>query len=271
MVKASNSKKGITGMVKSIFSKPKVTKKKVITKTIASEKTTTKKKVVKSTKKVIKKTSKKVISKITKKVSKKKVTKKVIKVKKLSKRALKKKELEESREEFIDIEVSNDLIKEVVDDTVGEDAIVVALYLKGKKNVSEFVIAEDLDIEIHAIRNILYRLNNEMIVTYIRKKDKIKGWYISYWTLIQKNVPQAKIAYQKKRLESFKIRLDKEEVNVGQFYLCPHACVRLDFDSAVEANFKCSECGSLLNLQDNVKTIERLKKNIEELEKELSN
>ena len=55
---------------------------------------------------------------------------------------------------------------------VGEDAISVVEYLKGKKDISEFKIAEDLKVDIHLVRNVLYRLNSEHLATYIRKKDR---------------------------------------------------------------------------------------------------
>lgn len=51
--------------------------------------------------------------------------------------------------------------------------------------------------------------------------------------------------------------------------MCSNACTRLDFESATNFEFKCPECGSLLNQQENLKTIEYLKSQIKELEKEL--
>ncbi|MBW2998531.1 hypothetical protein KY321_03240 [Candidatus Woesearchaeota archaeon] len=252
--------------------------KKTAKKAKKSVKKTAKNKVVKkTTKKAVKKTVKKATSKTTKKATKKKVAKKTSTTKttkKTTKKVSKEEETEDEdpipqKKKIYSIKINKENITSVVSDLVGEDALDIVFYLKGKKDVSEFIIAEDTEIEIHAVRNILYRLNNDNLVSYIRKKDKIKGWYISYWTFLDDRVPEMFYKIKEKRLKKFKERLEKEQDNVGNFYLCPSGCVRLDFDSAMDFDFKCHECGSLLNQQDNIKTIERLKESIETLEKEL--
>ncbi|MBT3303795.1 transcription factor [Candidatus Woesearchaeota archaeon] len=158
------------------------------------------------------------------------------------------------------------LITDVVAEAVGEDALPIYFYLKTRKDISEFKIADDTKTEIHAVRNILYRLHNESLVTYRRKKDKEKGWYISYWTPALKRVLELVEILKNKKLVKFKERLEKEEENEGNYFMCPQACVRMEFYTATEHEFKCPECGSLLNQQDNTKTIERLKTNIKKLE-----
>jgi len=52
----------------------------------------------------------------------------------------------------------------------------------------------------------------------------------------------------------------------GNFYLCPNACVRVGFEKAVDLEYRCPECGSILNHQDNTKTIDFLKTKIKELQ-----
>lgn len=166
------------------------------------------------------------------------------------------------------MKLTDELIETVVIDVVGEDAMTIVNYLKDKSNVNEFEIAEKTEIEIQPVRNILYRLYENNLANYYRKKDRQKGWYISYWTFNDKRVLELVPIIKKKKLEGFQERLDKEMQNVGTFYLCPNLCKRLDFDNAVEFQFKCPECGSLLNQQDNSRTIEFLKNKIEEIETE---
>ncbi len=161
------------------------------------------------------------------------------------------------------------LIVSTVSEAVGEDALDIVFYLKGKKDISEFTIAEDLDIEIHQIRNILYRLNNEHLVTYRRKKDREKGWYISYWTFNDPRVRELDLILKERKLEKFKERLFNEEKNKGNYFLCPSTCVRMDFPTATEHDFRCPECGSILNQQDNTRTIEMLQEKVAELEKDI--
>lgn len=164
------------------------------------------------------------------------------------------------------MEVSKETITTLASELIGEESIPVIGYLLGKKDISEFVVATKIKYEIHLVRNILYRLNNQNLATYIRKKDKIKGWYISYWTLNPKRFNELFRKGHKERVEKLKEKLEREQEYREGLYICPALCTRMNFDNAMEVNFKCSECGRLLNLQDNSRTIERLKTMIQELE-----
>lgn len=161
------------------------------------------------------------------------------------------------------------LIKDTVTEVVGEHALPIIEYIKDKKNISEFIVAEALKYDIHEVRQILYKLHNHNLVTYNRKKDRQKGWYISYWTF---NVPKVKELIKRikvQKLDRLKDRLEREENNKNCFFMCSNACTRLDFENATNFEFRCPECGSLLNQQENLKTIENIKVQIKELEKEL--
>ncbi|MBW2995229.1 hypothetical protein KY312_02665, partial [Candidatus Woesearchaeota archaeon] len=78
--------------------------------------------------------------------------------------------------------MTNKLVEKVVMDTAGEDTLPLVIELKNKKNYSEFKLAENLKVEVNQVRNMLYRLLKYNLVTFIRRKDKRKGWYIYYWT-----------------------------------------------------------------------------------------
>jgi len=71
-----------------------------------------------------------------------------------------------------------DLLKEVVAIVAGKQAEEIADILDSKKHVNEFLIAKKLGITINQTRNILYKLSDFGLVSFIRKKDKRKGWYI---------------------------------------------------------------------------------------------
>ena len=149
---------------------------------------------------------------------------------------------------------------------VGEGGVLVAEYLYKKKDISEFEISKKLKIEVNAARSLLYKLFNHNLVTYIRRKDKVKGWYISYWTLNPKGFNELEIKLKKLKQTQLSERLVREEKNPNGFFMCRNACIRLDFDQATDYGFRCPECGELLNPQDNSKTIENLKSRLKELE-----
>lgn len=162
--------------------------------------------------------------------------------------------------------ITNNKIYDTVKEVVGEDSVKIVEFLKDKKNISDFKIAEKTDTDIHETRNILYRLFNHNLVTYYRKKDRQKGWYISYWTFNKKRVKDLIKNLNVSKLSKYKERLFEEEKNRGNFFLCPKACVRVGFEKATDFEFRCPECGSILDQQDNAKTIDFLRQRIKELE-----
>jgi transcription initiation factor IIE alpha subunit len=72
----------------------------------------------------------------------------------------------------------------------------------------------------------------------------------------------------KQEISKIKNRINKEENNA--FYMCKYACARIDFDKAIGMNFKCPECGLLMNPQDNKRTIEVLNDKLKELQETVS-
>jgi transcription initiation factor TFIIE subunit alpha len=165
--------------------------------------------------------------------------------------------------------ISNNVIESVVREVVGDDAVQLVEFLKDNKNVSEFKIAEVIKREVNATRNILYRLYENNLVSFMRKKDKKKGWYIYYWTFNQKRIKDLAGNLKKKKLFKLKERIEREKE--GNFFGCKNKCIRLNFDQATDFNFKCPECGSILDNEDNAQILENIKKEIKELEKEIKN
>lgn len=163
--------------------------------------------------------------------------------------------------------LSNNVIDLVVKEVVGEDAIPLVRFLKNNKNVSEFKIADIIKKEVNATRNMLYRLYENNLVSFMRKKDKQKGWYIYYWTFNQKRVKYLVTDLKKKRLKKLKERVEREKES--HFFGCKNRCIRLNFDHATDFNFKCPECGTVLDQEDNTKIIGEIQKEIGAIEKEL--
>ncbi|MCD6463943.1 hypothetical protein J7L02_00260 [Candidatus Woesearchaeota archaeon] len=166
------------------------------------------------------------------------------------------------------VKADKELITKVVKYLVGEEALPIVFYLRGKHRVSEFKIAEDLGLEIHVLRNLLYRLLEHNILTFKRKKDKIKGWYISYWDFNEHEIPYLEIKLKEEKLAKLKARLEREKHN--EFYMCKNACVRMTFEEAMDFNFHCPECGEVMQLVNNARTIANIEQQIQMLEKEIN-
>lgn len=157
---------------------------------------------------------------------------------------------------------------DTIKDSTGEDVIPIVKYLKNRKNISEFQIASNIKMEVNTIRNALYRLQTNNLVTYFRKKDRVKGWYISYWSFNHEGIDYVEMAMQRNKINELTERLHREERHKGLFFICPGFCTRVEFDKAAECEFTCPECGKVLQEQDNTKTIETLKAKIKEVEME---
>lgn len=152
----------------------------------------------------------------------------------------------------------------VVSELVGAHALPIIDFLKDKEKISEFIIAEELGLEINETRNVLYKLLEHNIVMFLRKKDRIKGWYICYWDFNPTMVPHLKHKILVEKRAKLQDRLSAEEE--GQYFICRNACSRMTFETAVEQNFKCSECGQIMQEQDNARTKEFLRERINELD-----
>jgi transcription initiation factor TFIIE subunit alpha len=162
---------------------------------------------------------------------------------------------------------TNESLDELVVTTVGENVLPLVHILQKKDNISEFKLAEMLNVTVNQIRNMLYKLNEQNLVSFIRKKDKKKGWYIYYWSINRKSIEGSILKVKLKQLDDLKSRLGREEE--GLFYVCPMGCCRQQMEVAMEHEFRCQECGTLLKEQDNSKTISNIKKMIADLEEEI--
>jgi len=224
-----------------------------------------KKAKVKVKKKTKKTTKKKSVNKLTKQTKKQKKKQQ----KQTAKKTKKKTETTKKRKKEKEPKITSKLIEEAIAEVAGADVVPLVKILKNKSNISEFKLAEGIKKEINVTRNMLYRLYNHNLVSFTRKKDKKKGWYIYYWTFNQKRVKDLVKKLKKTKLERLEERLKREKS--GQFYICPNNCMRLDFEQAHDFNFRCPECGSLLEVEDNKEKIEKLEEEIKTLKKEIKN
>ncbi len=159
------------------------------------------------------------------------------------------------------------IVEEIVSEVAGEDVIPLVKALSRKSNVSEFKLADSIKKEINQARNMLYRLYDNNLVSFSRKKDKKKGWYIYYWTFNENRIRDLAVELKKKKVDKLQERLTREKST--QFYMCKNSCMRLDFEQSHDFQFKCPECGTLLDIDDNSKKIADIERDLAELTKEV--
>ena len=157
-------------------------------------------------------------------------------------------------------------VAEAVRTTAGEDALKLASIMANGKNLSEFKLVKKAKLDIQMTRNLLYRLHSSNLADYRRVKDTKSGTYVSYWTFNRLMAKKLFSRIQQEKLQRFRERLEEEASNINGYFICPAACVRADFTTAVQTGFKCVECGQLLEQEDNTRTIDFLREKVREME-----
>jgi transcription initiation factor TFIIE subunit alpha len=158
-------------------------------------------------------------------------------------------------------------LKSIVETLINKQAVPIIDLLIGKKYVNEFLIAKKLKLTINQTRNILYKLSDYGLVSFIRKKDKRKGWYIYFWML---NIYQSLNLLEqnlKNEIEQLKIQLKNR--NERRFYLCKNCSIESTEENALLNDFVCPECEQVYELADNKEIVEDLEKKILKLKKEI--
>lgn len=167
-------------------------------------------------------------------------------------------------------------LKDIVAHVAGPAAEGVVDLLYEKENVNEFNIAKKLNLTINQTRNILYKLSDEGLVSFIRKKDsKNGGWYTYFWTLDT----EKGLSKLSEKIQHAIIQLEIELTNkmTKQFYFCPNGDMEISEEEALAHNFTCPECGEVFQRKDNEKEvneirgqIESSRKRLEEIRKEIA-
>jgi len=122
-------------------------------------------------------------------------------------------------------------LKSVVEHLINKQAVPIVDLLVGKRDVNEFLIAKKLELTINQARNILYKLSDYGLVSFIRKKDKRKGWYIYFWTL---NVYQSLNLFEQRLREELKqteeqLKSRKEK----RYYICNICSIEVTEEAAL--------------------------------------
>lgn len=159
------------------------------------------------------------------------------------------------------------LLKTLVEEMAGAGTTPIVDILFDKEDVNEFLIAKKMDLTINQVRNILYKLSADGLVSFTRKKDKKKGWYIYFWTLDkEKCIKKVEIEHMRKLAELKQILSDRES---KRYYICKGCNIEVGEEKALESDFSCDECTEVYELVDNTNAIRDIKGKITKKENEL--
>ncbi|MCA9485860.1 MAG: hypothetical protein KC506_03385, partial [Nanoarchaeota archaeon] len=160
------------------------------------------------------------------------------------------------------------LLKKIVTDFAGSESEKLVDLLYKKKNVNEFLIAKKMNLTINQTRNMLYKLGDEGLVRFVRKKDKKKGgWYTYFWTLkVKKSLEKFKESIEE---EVRKLEEQSQSRQNQRYYYSPLADLEYTEEEAILNDYTCPETGEVLEVKDNSDIVEQIKSNITELQSTL--
>jgi len=111
------------------------------------------------------------------------------------------------------------------------------------RDMSDDELAKKTGIRPSEVRVVLNRLHNRGVFAYTRVRDKDSGWYSYIWKM------------DEGRLKSVGVKAVPEEAvqsaaKEGYRCLCCSQERIVDFSEAVDARFRCSNCGASLEYYD---------------------
>jgi transcription factor E len=158
------------------------------------------------------------------------------------------------------------VFEELAKKICGPNCTKLVKIMEVKDNISEFDLADKMKINVNEMRTMLYKLSEQNLVYSTRKKDKEKGWYIYYWSFNFKHARDLLLQQKNQELEQFQKKL---RVGSHEKYICQNSCGSYSLEQAMELNFRCPECNSLLEMKEVKYKPEIINKKIKEIEEQL--
>jgi transcription initiation factor TFIIE subunit alpha len=131
--------------------------------------------------------------------------------------------------------------------------------------VTDEKIEQKTSLKIPEIRSTLNKLHNFGIVEYTREKNAESGWYTYTWKLNIDRALRNFLSFKKKEYEELLRKANSLDGAV--VYECRKGCIGLPFDAAIERNFSCPKCGSVLKCSGKERDLEKLEEKIRAVEK----
>ncbi len=159
-------------------------------------------------------------------------------------------------------------LAEVIVIVAGKPAENIYLLLNDKKYINEFIIAKKMELTINQTRNILYKISDYGLISFIRKKDKKKGWYTYFWKIEILKCLEFLKSILLKKIDQLEHQIKSRETK--RFYVCERCNIEFSEENALLHNFTCNECEDVFVMKDNTKILRELNRNLDKLKRELN-
>ncbi len=170
-----------------------------------------------------------------------------------------------SPKKIINFESAQKLVARIA----GEDAIrVIRIYEKKKSNVTDEELAKKMRLKVTEVRTILNRLHYRGVASYQKSKNNKTGWYSYTWALKSKRIAELLLEEMGESLEKLESK-QQIQSNYGLFS-CRGRCETIPFEVAAEYEFRCPECGKVMNAMDSKRVLRKTEQALRCLREEMS-
>lgn len=152
----------------------------------------------------------------------------------------------------------------------GEEAIeVVRICLENNgKCLDQDIETQMKTKKITEIRSILNRLHYRGIACYNKTKNKNSGWYTYTWEIKQRRIVELILEQQAELLQKLEQKANFDGSH--EIFICKKGCEDTAFEIAAQYEFRCPECGEMMNPIDGKKRQKEIQSQIKELTEELT-
>jgi len=134
-------------------------------------------------------------------------------------------------------------VRQFLIELAGEEALHVLKEFT--QPMSDEELARRCKIKVSNVRAVLNKLHYKGIADYERTRDSQSGWYSYTWRVDLSRVMH--ILTEQKRAEQRKYEEMAAYERSFDFFACSKCAVKLPFEAAMDALFKCPGCGGNLS------------------------
>ncbi|VVB74684.1 Transcription factor E [Candidatus Tiddalikarchaeum anstoanum] len=156
----------------------------------------------------------------------------------------------------------------LVKSIIGNEGLHIIHHLLTVDKADEFEIAKSLKEDVNFVRSVMYKMYTHKLVSYTRRRDAEKGWYIYTWKLLPDRIYDRILNIKQKNMDRLYCQLEGEK-NKEQGFHCKKCAIDLEFQKALELSFTCFACGGMLEPLNNNETIKKIDKDIDVLNNEI--
>ncbi|MEK6967972.1 MAG: hypothetical protein AABX51_05065 [Nanoarchaeota archaeon] len=135
----------------------------------------------------------------------------------------------------------------------GEGLLPLFKVLNSNRTIAEHKLAEKVNQEVNQTRTMLYKLHQVNLVSFTKKKDRKKGWYVYYWSLKKDRLKKLTVDIGIRK----ELQLEQKEAHERgkTTFRCTMGCTSVSLEDAMDLEFRCQECGELMGCDDSGRTI----------------